>query len=80
MTGLVAAACFVTGLVTGWLLRTVVVMAEISRSQEWMQEKIRYWQSETLYARHQAERLASRLRAFEYGLPDTRDEPPQDER
>ena len=34
MTGTVVTACFVTGLITGWFLRTVFVMAEISRSQK----------------------------------------------
>jgi hypothetical protein len=80
VTGTVAVACFVTGLITGWLLRTVVVMAEISRSQERMQDKVRYWQSEAIHARHLAKRLARQLTAL--GYPSRADyvEPPQDER
>lgn len=80
MTGTVAVACIVTGLIMGWLLRTVAVMAEISRWQERMQEKVRYWQSEAVHARHLAERLARQLRVL--GYPPCADdvEPPQDER
>jgi hypothetical protein len=80
MTGTVLAACFVTGLITGWLLRSVIVMAEASRLQEAMQNKIRYWQSETLHARHRAERLASQLRAVGYPSWDACDESAQYER
>ena len=79
MTGTVAAACFVTGLITGWLLRTVARMADISRFQERMQNKIRYWQSEAIHARHQAERLKSQLRALGYPPRDAHDEPERDE-
>jgi hypothetical protein len=78
MTGTVALACFIVGFITGWFLRTVLVMAEISRSQERMENKIRYWQSETLYARHRAERLAHRLRALGHSPGDADDDPPQD--
>jgi hypothetical protein len=80
VTGTVAVACIVTGLITGWLLRTVAVMAEISHSQERMQDKVRYWQSEAVHARHLAERLARQLRAL--GYPPWADyvEPPQEER
>jgi hypothetical protein len=63
----------------GWLLRTVAVMAEISRAQEHMQAKVRYWQSEAIYARQLAERLARQLRALSYPpRPDQFE--PQDER
>jgi hypothetical protein len=78
--GTVVVACFVTGLITGWLLRTVVVMAEISRSQEQMQDKVRYWQSEALHARHLAKRLARQLRALGYPPHADDVEPPQEER
>ena len=77
MTGTVVTACFVTGLITGWFLRTVFVMAEISRgSQQRMQNKIHYWQSETLYARHQAAHLGSLLRALGYPTRGAYNKPP----
>src|ERR1700727_104069 len=77
MTGTVVTACFVTGLITGWFLRTVFVMAEISRSQQRMQNKIHYWQSETLYARHQAAPRASLLTTRGYPTPDAYNKPPR---
>jgi hypothetical protein len=79
MTGTVVTACFVTGLITGWFLRTVFVMAEISRSQKRMQDKILFWQSETIHARHQAAHLARLLRALGYPTRDAHDKPPPDE-
>jgi hypothetical protein len=79
MTATLAAACFVTGLITGWILRTGVLMAEISRIQEQMQNKIRYWQSETFHARHRAESLARQLRALGHPPRDPYDDPPQNE-
>ena len=80
MIGTVAIACFVTGLITGWLIRTIAVMAAISRSQERMEDKVRYWQSEAIYARLLAERLARRLGALGYPPGTEHGEPPQDER
>ena len=68
-----AAACFVTGIIGGWLLRSVMVMAEISRSEERMQKKVQYWQSEAVYARNIAERLARQLRALGGWPPETAD-------
>lgn len=50
MTGILALACFVTGFIVAWLLRTIVVMAAISRSQERMQRKVRYWQGKATSA------------------------------
>ena len=44
MTGLLALACFTTGFIVAWLLRTILVMAQISWSQAQMQQKVRYWQ------------------------------------
>jgi hypothetical protein len=60
-----AVACLVSGLVMGWLTRSVLVTAQISHAQERMQRKVRYWQSETVRARATAERLARRLAAGE---------------
>lgn len=61
MSAVVALASLVTGLLMGWLLRATLVMAQISRAQERMQRKVRYWQSEAAYARQAAERLARHL-------------------
>jgi uncharacterized membrane protein YciS (DUF1049 family) len=56
-------AAFIMGLIIGWLLRTVFAVAVISRSQERMQRKVRYWQAETTRARMEAERLARLMEA-----------------
>jgi hypothetical protein len=80
VTGTVAVACFAAGLMAGWLLRTVAVMAEISRAQERMQVKVRYWQSEALYARRLAEHLARQLTALGYPPRPDHVDPPQDGR
>jgi uncharacterized membrane protein YciS (DUF1049 family) len=79
VTATVVAACFTTGLIAGWLVRTALVMAEVARSQERMQTKIRYWQSEAVHARHRAERLTCRLRALECPTDDLDDELRRDE-
>jgi hypothetical protein len=79
MTGILAAACFVSGAITGWLLTSIFVMGQISRSQELMQTKVRYWQSETFYARRQADRLARTLMALQWPIEDTSGDPPHDE-
>jgi hypothetical protein len=47
MTALVAAASLIVGLLAGWWLTMLAATAAISRSQERMQEKVRYWQAET---------------------------------
>jgi hypothetical protein len=54
----------IIGLFLGWILTTTFAVAAISRSQERMQTKVRYWQAETARARQDADRLA-RLLAFE---------------
>jgi hypothetical protein len=63
MTGMLALACFVTGFIVAWLLRTAYVMAETSWSQERMERKVRYWQSEAIHARCVAENLLRQLEA-----------------
>jgi hypothetical protein len=63
MTGILALACFVTGFIAAWLLRTVYVMAQISWSQERMQKKVRYWQDEAARAHDRAARLVGQLAA-----------------
>ncbi|MGN6680439.1 MAG: hypothetical protein ACTHKL_21975 [Streptosporangiaceae bacterium] len=50
MTGILALACFVTGFIVAWLLRAIVVMAQISRSQERMERRVRYWQGKATSA------------------------------
>ena len=63
MTGMLALACFVTGFIVAWLLRTAYVMAEVSWAQDRMARKLRYWQSEAIYARSVAEDLLRQLEA-----------------
>ncbi len=57
------AAGFVIGLFLGWLLTKTYAVAAISRSQERMQRKVRYWQAEAARFRHEAARLARLLAA-----------------
>ena len=56
-------AAFIIGALIGWVLTAVYAVATISRSQERMQRKVRYWQAETASARMQAERLARLMEA-----------------
>jgi hypothetical protein len=58
MTEILALACFVTGFIAAWLLRTILLMAQISWSQDRMQRKVRYWQGEAIHARSVAEQLS----------------------
>ncbi len=76
MLAAAALASLVTGLAMGWLIRATLVMAQISRSQERMQRKVRYWQSEAAYARNAAERLARYLVATPAMTDDEQDLPP----
>jgi hypothetical protein len=52
----------VIGMSAGWLAAAVYTAAAISRCQQRMQRRVRYWQAETARARQAADRLA-RLRA-----------------
>jgi hypothetical protein len=72
MTGLLALGCLATGFIVAWMLRTILVMAQISWMQEQMQQKVRYWQGQTLHARTVADRLRRQLAA----LADQEPEPP----
>jgi hypothetical protein len=63
MTGILALACFVTGFIAAWLLRTSFVMAQVSWTQQQMERKVRYWQSEAIHARTVAEELLRQLAA-----------------
>jgi uncharacterized membrane protein YciS (DUF1049 family) len=64
------AAGFAIGLFLGWLLTTTVALAAMSRSQQRMQRKVRWWQARAASAQMEAERLAHLLEA--HGL-----QPPQ---
>jgi hypothetical protein len=64
MTDILAlAAGIVIGLFVGWLLLTIFALAAISRAQERMQRKVRYWQAQTARARSENERLTEFLDA-----------------
>ena len=64
MIGMLALACFVTGFIVAWLLRTGYVMAQISWAQQQMERKVRYWQGEAIHARAVAEHLLRELEAL----------------
>lgn len=76
MTAVLAmvAAAAIGGLL-GFALTATYAAAAISRSQERMERKVRYWQAETARAREIAERLARQLAARElWTKPDPRQE------
>jgi hypothetical protein len=64
MTGILALACFMTGFIVAWLLRTGYVAAQVSWAQEQMERKVRYWQAEAVHARAVAEHLLRQLEAL----------------
>ena len=45
MTGIVVVAGVIMGLFLGWCVTMVITLALVSRSQERMQRKVRYWQA-----------------------------------
>jgi hypothetical protein len=51
------------GILLGIVLMMTFAAAAISRSQERMERKVRYWQTETAHAREIADRLARQLAA-----------------
>ena len=57
------AGAFIIGLFIGWVLTAIYAVAAISRFQERMQRRVRYWQAETASARMEAERLARLMEA-----------------
>ncbi|HEY1821750.1 MAG TPA: hypothetical protein VGG83_17640 [Trebonia sp.] len=61
MTGMLALACFVTGFIVAWLLRTGYVMTQITWAQGQMERKVRYWQGEAIHARSVAVHLLRQL-------------------
>jgi hypothetical protein len=58
VTGIVVVAGVIMGLFLGWCVTMVITLALVSRSQERMQRKVRYWQAETARAQAEANRLA----------------------
>jgi hypothetical protein len=58
VTGIVVVAGVIMGLFLGWCVTMVITLALVSRSQERMQRKVRYWQAETARAQAEADRLA----------------------
>lgn len=62
MTGIVVVAGAIMGLFLGWCVTMVITLALVSRSQERMQRKVRYWQAETARAQAEADRLAGAAR------------------
>lgn len=79
MTADLAMACLVIGFIVGWVLRSVFVMAEISRFQERMLRKVHYWQCEAARARSIAEHLTRQLIARTGLMPEEQDLPPEDD-
>jgi hypothetical protein len=75
MTGILALACFVTGFIVAWLLRTGYVMAQMSWAKEQMEHKVRYWQSEAIYARAVAGDALRQLAAVTGQAPEPADWP-----
>jgi hypothetical protein len=68
MIAIVALACLLLGFFAGWLTSAIFVTAQVSRSEERMQRKVRYWQGEAAQARTIAQQLATRLAASD-GFP-----------
>lgn len=50
-TMLIIIASVITGLIVGWWLTMVVATAAMSRSQEHMEKRVRYWQAQEARAR-----------------------------
>ncbi len=59
MTGIAVMAGVILGLFLGWCVTMVGTLALVSRSQQQMQRKVRYWQAQTARAQAEADRLAS---------------------
>jgi hypothetical protein len=58
VTSIFVVAGVIMGLLLGWCVTMVITLALVSRSQERMQRKVRYWQAETARAQAEADRLA----------------------
>jgi hypothetical protein len=75
VTTTLAMACLVVGFLAGWILRSVFVLAEVSRMQERMQRKVSHWQRETARARSIADQLAREVAVHTGHLPEEPDWP-----
>jgi hypothetical protein len=75
MTGVLALACFLSGFIAAWLLRTTSAMAQASWSQERLQRKIQYWQDEAIHARTVAEQVIRQLAVCTGREPEAPDWP-----
>jgi hypothetical protein len=75
VTGILALACFVTGFIVAWLLRTGYVMAQTTWVKEQMEQKVRYWQSEAIHARIIAGEARCQLAAITGQAPEPADWP-----
>ena len=64
MIGILALACFATGFIVAWIARTGYVMTQISWTSKHMENKVRYWQSEAMYARDIAGEALRQLAAL----------------
>jgi hypothetical protein len=73
VTGMLALACFVTGFIVAWLARTGYVVAQISWANKHMEHKVRYWQSEAMYARGVAGDALRHLAAITGEAPEPPD-------
>jgi uncharacterized oligopeptide transporter (OPT) family protein len=69
VTGIVVVASTIMGLFLGWCVTMVITLAMVSRSQERMQQKVRYWQAETARAQAEADRLAGAVAASPRKMP-----------
>jgi len=72
ITGM-AMACLVTGLIAGWLLRSVFIKAEISRMRDRMQHEVNHWRRKAERAQSISDQLARQLAAHIGHLPDHQD-------
>jgi hypothetical protein len=61
VTGIVVVAGVIMGLFLGWCVTMVITLSMVSRSQERMQRKVRYWQAETVKAQAEADRQAGAM-------------------
>jgi hypothetical protein len=70
MTALIVVAGILTGAFAGGCLAMAATFAAVSRSQERMQRKVRYWQAETTRVRAGAQAIAQTTAQAGGQLPD----------
>jgi len=76
MIAILAVASFLTGFALALIVREISVHARLSRSQDYMQRKVRYWMSEAVHARTVAEQLLHQLAICTGRDPEPPDWPP----